>query len=66
MRRAFSDAMRDDMITTVQRLTGRSVDAFLSDHLHDPDVSIDVFLLHPPTATPRPARGPEAQRDDRP
>lgn len=46
-RRAYSDAMREAMIAIVQRQTGRSVDAFLSDHLHDPDVAIKVFLLQP-------------------
>lgn len=47
MRRAFQDMMRDDMIAAIERLTGRSVDAFLSSNLHHPDVAIEVFLMAP-------------------
>lgn len=47
MRRAFQEMMRDDMIAAVQRLTGRTVEAFLSSNLHDPDVAIEVFLMQP-------------------
>lgn len=47
MRRAYEHAMRDDLIAIITRLTGRSVDALLSDHLHDPDVAIAVFLTGP-------------------
>jgi uncharacterized protein YbcI len=45
MRRAFQDTMRDDLITAVERLTGRTVEAFLSDNLHDPDVAVEIFLM---------------------
>ena len=45
MRRAFQNTMRDDMVAVVERLTDRTVDAFLSDNLHDPDVAVEVFLL---------------------
>lgn len=47
MRRAFQDTMREDLINAVQTLTGRSVEAFLSDNLHDPDVAVEVFLMSP-------------------
>lgn len=47
MRRAFQEMMRDDMIAAVQRITGRTVEAFLSSNLHDPDVAIEVFLMAP-------------------
>ena len=47
MRRAFQSTMRDELIAAVERLTGRSVEAFLSDNLHDPDVAVEIFLMHP-------------------
>ena len=46
MRRAFQNTMRDDLIAAVERLTGRTVEAFLSDNLHDPDVAVEIFLMH--------------------
>jgi uncharacterized protein YbcI len=45
MRRAFQNTMRDDLVAAVERLTGRRVEAFLSDNLHEPDVAVEVFLL---------------------
>jgi len=50
MRRAFQNTMREELIAVVERLTGRRVEAFLSDNLHDPDVAVEVFLLHPAEA----------------
>lgn len=47
MRRAFQDAMREDLILAVEALTGRKVEAFLSDNLHDPDVAVEIFLMYP-------------------
>jgi uncharacterized protein YbcI len=47
MRRAFQNTMRDELVGAVERLTGRVVEAFLSDNLHDPDVAVEVFLLAP-------------------
>ena len=47
MRRAFQNTMRDDLIAAVERLTGRIVEAFLSDNLHEPDVAVEIFLLKP-------------------
>jgi uncharacterized protein YbcI len=45
MRRAFQNTMRDDLIAAVERLTGRNVEAFLSDNLHEPDVAVEIFLM---------------------
>jgi uncharacterized protein YbcI len=45
MRRAFQNAMREDMIAAVEALTGRAVEAFLSDNLHDPDIAVEIFLM---------------------
>ena len=47
MRRAFQNTMREDMIAVVERLTGRGVEAFLSDNLHEPDVAVEIFLMAP-------------------
>jgi uncharacterized protein YbcI len=46
MRRAFQNTMRDDMIAAIETITGRSVEAFLSDNLHDPDIAVEIFLMH--------------------
>ena len=45
MRRAFQNTMREDLIAAVERLTGRQVEAFLSDNLHEPDVAVEIFLM---------------------
>ena len=45
MRRAFQNTMREDMIAAIESLTGRKVEAFLSDNLHDPDVAVEIFLM---------------------
>jgi uncharacterized protein YbcI len=47
MRRAFQDTMREDLIDAVERLTHRTVEAFLSDNLYEPDVAVEIFLLVP-------------------
>ena len=52
MRRAFQNTMRDDLVAAVERLTGRCVEAFLSDNLSDPDVAVEVFLLEPAHGRP--------------
>lgn len=46
MRRAFQATMRDELVAAVERLTGRKVEAFLSDNLPDPDVAVEIFLMH--------------------
>jgi uncharacterized protein YbcI len=45
MRRAFQNTMRDDLVMAVERLTGREVEAFLSDNLFEPDVAVEIFLM---------------------
>ena len=47
MRRAFQDTMRDDLVAAVEQLTGRTVEAFLSDNLSQPDVAVEIFLMNP-------------------
>ena len=47
MRRAFQGTMREDLIAAVERLTHRTVEAFLSDNLYEPDVAVEIFLLRP-------------------
>ena len=47
MRRAFQDTMRNDLVAAVESLTGRTVEAFLSDNLHEPDVAVEIFLMAP-------------------
>jgi uncharacterized protein YbcI len=47
-RREFQDAMREDAIASVQRLTGRGVTAFMSANHIDPDLAAEVFVLAEP------------------
>jgi uncharacterized protein YbcI len=44
-RRLIQHTMREDMITAVQALTGRTVEALLNDNLPDPDIAVEIFLL---------------------
>jgi len=44
-RRAYQDAMRDEMVAEVEALTGRCVVAFLSDNHVDPDLAVECFQL---------------------
>ncbi len=37
--------MREDLVAAVEKLTGRHVEAFFSDNLHQPDVAVEIFLL---------------------
>lgn len=50
MRRAFQAEMAPDLIGVVEKITGRVVEAFLSDSLHEPDMAVEVFVL---VASPR-------------
>jgi uncharacterized protein YbcI len=47
VRRVFQGKFREDAVEIVERLTGRDVKAFLSDHAIDPDVAVEVFVLEP-------------------
>lgn len=46
-RNAFQTAMQDKFINTVQKLSGRRVLAFVSNHHVGPDIEIELFLLMP-------------------
>src|SRR3954471_7610429 len=46
-RRAMQGVFEREMRAAVERLTGRRVSAFLSANHHDPDASVEVFLLEP-------------------
>jgi uncharacterized protein YbcI len=50
-RNEFQNAMQDKFINAVERLTGRNVLAFVSNHHVGPDIEIELFLLTP-TGTP--------------
>jgi uncharacterized protein YbcI len=45
VRRVFQGKFRDDACGIVERLTGRKVIAFLSDHAIDEDIAIECFVL---------------------
>lgn len=44
-RSAFQEAMQGKFIDTVERLTGRRVLAFISNHHVGPDLEIELFVL---------------------
>jgi uncharacterized protein YbcI len=44
-RKHFQNAMREDLVGAVERLTGRTVVAFLSDNSVQPDCAAVVFVL---------------------
>ena len=46
-RNAFQDAMQHKFINAVQRLSGRHVLAFFSNHHVGPDIEIELFPLTP-------------------
>lgn len=46
-RNAFQNAMQHRFINAVQKLTGRKVLAFISNHHVGPDVEIELFFLLP-------------------
>jgi uncharacterized protein YbcI len=46
-RRAMQDVFEREMTAAVEQLTGREVEAFLSANHHDPDVTVEMFLLKP-------------------
>jgi uncharacterized protein YbcI len=44
-RLAFQMTMREDLQTGLERITGRTVRAFMSSNHMDPDVAVEVFVL---------------------
>ena len=49
-RSAFQIAMQQKFIAAVERLSGRAVLAFISNHHVGPDIEIELFMLKPQTA----------------
>ena len=47
MRRAFQDAMEEQFIEIVERLTGRRVASFMSQVSIEPAADVEIFLLQP-------------------
>jgi len=45
LRRLFQGAMGEELKDSVERLTGRTVTAFLNDNHLDPDLAVEVFIL---------------------
>ena len=64
MRRSFQTAMEERFRTVVERATGRSVIAYMSQIHTDPDIAVELFVLEPVTdgvvgehqVDPQPAR----------
>ncbi len=46
-RSAFQTAMQHKFISTVERLSGRDVLTFISDHQVGPDMEVEMFILKP-------------------
>jgi uncharacterized protein YbcI len=46
-RKAFQNAMREELSLEVQRITGRKVIAFMSDNHLEPDVGLEAMMLEP-------------------
>jgi uncharacterized protein YbcI len=46
-RRAYQKAMGPELIAAVERLSGRSAIAFVSENHIDPDIAIESFVLAP-------------------
>ena len=59
-RNAFQNAMQDTFINAVQRLSGRHVRAFISNHHVGPDIEIELFSSRPPACLRMPSETPIA------
>jgi uncharacterized protein YbcI len=58
-REIFQQMMREELVASVEDLTGRTVMAFMSANHIDPDVDVETFVLEPePEATRAPEPGP--------
>jgi len=51
-RSAFQDAMQHRFISIVEKLSGRDVLAFISNHHVGPDIEIELFVLRSETGAP--------------
>jgi uncharacterized protein YbcI len=51
-RKAYQGTMRTELVGAIEQITGRTVDAFLSDNHIEPDVAVETFVLEPVAASP--------------
>jgi uncharacterized protein YbcI len=51
-RSAYQSAMKQDMIAIVEKCSGRTVLAFLSENHIDPDIAVESFIMSPRRETP--------------
>jgi uncharacterized protein YbcI len=58
LRKIFQGAFRKEAVGAVERLTGRRVVAFLSDHAVEPDWSAEVFVLDRASPSPQKVSDP--------
>ena len=47
LRHEYQLTMRDDLVAIVERQTGRTVAAFMSQNHIDPDLAVETFVLEP-------------------
>ena len=47
IRSAYQESMAQEAISIVEELSGRRVAAFLSNNHIDPDLGVEIFVLHP-------------------
>lgn len=60
MRHRMQDAVRDRFVEVVERLSERTVRAFMSQNNVDPDLAVEVFILVPAGSQPEPPGPSEA------
>ena len=46
-RQIWQDSMQERFVTTIERLSGRKVSAFMSANRQDPDFAVELFVLEP-------------------
>ena len=51
-RHSLQGTMRNDMVTAVERLTGRTVMAFMSTNHIEPDLACEILILEPQAEPP--------------
>ena len=52
VRRSFQRHFKREFVDAIEKVTGRTVRAFLSESHTDPDLAVEVFLLEPNRASP--------------
>jgi uncharacterized protein YbcI len=63
LRRSFQPLFREHASREIERIIGRPVIAFLSDHAVDPDWAVEAFVLQPPQHSDEPADDSVARSD---